>query len=285
MAVDAIASIAGLLTLALRKNHARVRYWVWLATSVRFLIPFSLLVGIGSYLPWSRPRQGRKLAFTLRWRKSASPYSANDAIGSSGHCLGGSNHLLPAILAAVWLCGFLVVIFQWYFRWREFPQPFENRALRRWTRSTSPASFGAYWRHAEGDQNVIVTDFFGPGILALSGLFCVAEGICERLEDAHLEVILAHELCHVRRRDNLAAALHMVVEAIFWFHPLVWWLEARMMEERERACDEEVQPAPPARQNHPQRLCAPLRRHACLRSAVLPAAGFERAGRRRTASD
>jgi uncharacterized protein (TIGR03435 family) len=32
----------------------------------------------------------------------------------------------------------------------------------------------------------------------------------------------------------------MVVEALFWFHPLVWWLGARMMEERERACDEEV---------------------------------------------
>src|SRR5256885_13517423 len=33
---------------------------------------------------------------------------------------------------------------------------------------------------------------------------------------------------------------HMVVEAIFWFHPLVWWLGARLVEERERACDEEV---------------------------------------------
>ena len=44
----------------------------------------------------------------------------------------------------------------------------------------------------------------------------------------------------MRRRDNLAAAIHMVVEAIFWFHPLVWWLGARLMEERERACDEEV---------------------------------------------
>jgi bla regulator protein BlaR1 len=32
----------------------------------------------------------------------------------------------------------------------------------------------------------------------------------------------------------------MVVEALFWFHPLVWWLGARLMEERERACDEEV---------------------------------------------
>jgi uncharacterized protein (TIGR03435 family) len=44
----------------------------------------------------------------------------------------------------------------------------------------------------------------------------------------------------VRRRDNLAAALHKLVEAVFWFHPLVWWVGARLIEERERACDEEV---------------------------------------------
>jgi hypothetical protein len=30
------------------------------------------------------------------------------------------------------------------------------------------------------------------------------------------------------------------VQAIFWFHPLVWWLGARLMDERERACDEKV---------------------------------------------
>jgi len=55
-----------------------------------------------------------------------------------------------------------------------------------------------------------------------------------------LEAILGHELCHARRRDNLATAIHMAVEAVFWFHPLVWWLGARLMEERERGCDEEV---------------------------------------------
>ncbi len=52
--------------------------------------------------------------------------------------------------------------------------------------------------------------------------------------------MLAHELCHVRRRDNLFAAIHMVVEAVFWFHPFVWWIGARLIEERERACDEGV---------------------------------------------
>ena len=32
----------------------------------------------------------------------------------------------------------------------------------------------------------------------------------------------------------------MVVQALFWFHPLVWWVGARLIDERERACDEDV---------------------------------------------
>jgi bla regulator protein BlaR1 len=55
-----------------------------------------------------------------------------------------------------------------------------------------------------------------------------------------LESILAHELWHVRRRDNLTAAIHMVVEVIFWFHPMVWWIRAQLVKEREQACDEAV---------------------------------------------
>jgi len=66
------------------------------------------------------------------------------------------------------------------------------------------------------------------------------EGITDRLTPAQLQAVLSHELCHVRRRDNLGAAIHMIVEAVFWFHPLVWWIERRLVDEREKACDEEV---------------------------------------------
>src|SRR5580698_11656324 len=48
------AVAAGLLTLLLRKNPARVRHSIWLAASVKFLIPFSLLVSAGNHLQWSR---------------------------------------------------------------------------------------------------------------------------------------------------------------------------------------------------------------------------------------
>ena len=62
----------------------------------------------------------------------------------------------------------------------------------------------------------------------------------DRLTPPQLKAIMAHELCHIRRRYHVATAIHMGVETLFWFHPLVWWLGARLMEERERAGDEEV---------------------------------------------
>src|SRR5580692_6029068 len=45
------AGAAWLAILALRTNRAQVRYWVWFAASTKFLIPFSLLVGLGMHLP------------------------------------------------------------------------------------------------------------------------------------------------------------------------------------------------------------------------------------------
>ncbi len=47
------AVAAGLLTLVFRKNRAQVRYWLWLSASLKFLIPFSLLMSLGSHLEWA----------------------------------------------------------------------------------------------------------------------------------------------------------------------------------------------------------------------------------------
>jgi uncharacterized protein (TIGR03435 family) len=66
------------------------------------------------------------------------------------------------------------------------------------------------------------------------------ERIAPHMDDVHLESVLAHEVCHVQRWDNLTSAIHMLVEAIFWFHPVVWWVERQLVKERERACDEAV---------------------------------------------
>src|SRR6185437_9406493 len=80
-----------------------------------------------------------------------------------------------------------------------------------------------------------------PGIFGiLRPTLLWPRSVSDHLDDTHLESIIAHELCHVRRRDNLAAVVHMLVEAVFWFHPLVWWIGSQLIAERERACDEAV---------------------------------------------
>ena len=66
------------------------------------------------------------------------------------------------------------------------------------------------------------------------------EGIFERLTPEQWKAVVAHELCHVRRRDNLIGLMQMFIETVFWFHPLTWWIGKRIFQEREQACDEEV---------------------------------------------
>ena len=71
-------------------------------------------------------------------------------------------------------------------------------------------------------------------------MILLPEGIDSYLTADQFAAMVAHEVCHVRRRDNLTAMIHMLVEAVFWFHPLVWWIGARLVATREEACDEHV---------------------------------------------
>lgn len=51
------------------------------------------------------------------------------------------------------------------------------------------------------------------------------------------DVVLRHELAHAVRRDQLGNVLMLVLRAIYWFHPLVWWMTGRAVLTREMACD------------------------------------------------
>ena len=97
--------IAGLLTLTLRRNGARARYGLWLAASVKFLIPFSLLVGLGSHLPWARSSAGPKAGLSFVIEEVSQPFAKPLApviaqtTPQKLTVLPNLSHLLPAILA------------------------------------------------------------------------------------------------------------------------------------------------------------------------------------------
>jgi beta-lactamase regulating signal transducer with metallopeptidase domain len=58
------------------------------------------------------------------------------------------------------------------------------------------------------------------------------------LSAEQIEVILAHELAHIRRADYFWNILQTVIETLFFFHPAVWWLSRRLREQRELCCDD-----------------------------------------------
>jgi BlaR1 peptidase M56/Surface antigen variable number repeat len=57
---------------------------------------------------------------------------------------------------------------------------------------------------------------------------------------AQLDVILTHEREHARRRDSLVQWLALLNRALFWFHPVAWWLERHLSALAEEACDNVV---------------------------------------------
>jgi peptide/nickel transport system substrate-binding protein len=52
-----------------------------------------------------------------------------------------------------------------------------------------------------------------------------------------LEMILAHELAHIRRFDHLVNLLQTVTEILFFFNPATWWISSQIRQEREYCCD------------------------------------------------
>ena len=58
------------------------------------------------------------------------------------------------------------------------------------------------------------------------------------LSASQLELVLAHELAHIRRRDYLVNLLQTAVETLLFYHPAVWWVSGRMRVEREHCCDD-----------------------------------------------
>jgi bla regulator protein BlaR1 len=226
------AAVAGLLTLLLRKNRAQTRYWLWLAASVKFLVPFSILVGMGSHFG---QHTAPEMAMTQSGLSSvieqvSQPFAVPVPLLTMPTAIQTSSaSWIPAILYAVWAIGFVTLVASWWLRWRSL-----HAALR----TASPL----HLPNMEVTIEVMTSPAFAePGVFGIRRpVLLLPAGITNSLTPPQLEAILAHELCHARRRDNLATAIHMVIEAVFWFHPLVWWLGARLMDERERACDEAV---------------------------------------------
>lgn len=72
----------------------------------------------------------------------------------------------------------------------------------------------------------------------LKPIILLPAGLLTGLPPDQIEVVLAHELAHIRRHDYLINILQRLVELLFFYHPAVWWLSAMVRTEREHCCDD-----------------------------------------------
>jgi beta-lactamase regulating signal transducer with metallopeptidase domain len=237
------AVAVGLLTLAFRRNRARVRFALWFAASVKFLVPLSMILWLGSWIASSAVAG----LGPLNPFGASGSFAALTQIGGIGQSLARTATValwpstitisevtgawLTLSVVGIWTIGFLAIIairLSLSRRLRDIVM-----TARRVVLNDVPVPKRLQVGLAEG--------LLEPGVIGwLHPVLLLPADIEDHLTRPEIEAIIAHELCHVRRFDNMTAAIHMLVEAIFWFHPLVWWLGARLIDERERACDEHV---------------------------------------------
>ena len=239
-----VAAGAALLVWILRRHRASVRAAIWLAATLKFVVPFAVLAAVGQVVPWPIPGPNAPSAAVsvvqavsqpfspLAWDTSARP--PTDAVAPST----GS---LPRLLLAVWLCGIVLSLALVVIR---------ARRVRRVLRSAPVLRSGREREALARVAGADAADRIAIRSAAVRSSPCVVgvvrpaivwpDGLSSRLSDVQLDAVVQHEICHVLRRDNLAALAQAAVQAVFWFHPAVWWMGARWNDERERACDEEV---------------------------------------------
>jgi bla regulator protein blaR1 len=220
------AGVAGLVTLVLRKNAARVRHWVWMAASVKFLVPFSLLIALGSHVHWRTMPGTTPTNFSIVMDQVSQPFTGPMALSPSFATTLATTSPLPLVLLTMWAIGLIGIACSWWVRWRRV-----STAVR----AGSSVELGLSIRAISSPS------FLEPGVFGIfRPVLLLPEGIFEYLSPDQWKSVIAHELCHVRHRDNLIGAVQMFVETLFWFHPLVWWIGKRIFQEREISCDEEV---------------------------------------------
>ncbi|HZF39085.1 MAG TPA: M56 family metallopeptidase, partial [Blastocatellia bacterium] len=222
-------------------RRARTRHIVWLMAFAKFLLPSALLFLLaretGLNLSW--PARTEMIAAAdaevlLQIAEPVAQVPRSDA--------GASHNEVYCVLTALWLIGIALCFARWGWRRRRLA------AVALAGEKVEAGREAAMLEDLKSRLNVsrrvglIVSSRFAEPVVwrALRPLIVLPQGLAERLSDGELGSVLTHELFHVKRFDNLFGSLQMFVCCLFWFHPLVWLIDRRLIEEREVTCDERV---------------------------------------------
>jgi len=226
--------LLGGLACCFRRQRAATRHAAWLIGISKFAIPSALFAATGAQLAFFLPASSWFSSLVLK-------LSALLAAVFPIFPVSFTRVDMPAMriaLIAIWALGTAVLFLNWRKRLRvayaflEIPWDDQQQALNRASKRLG-LSTPVPLRLSDNALEPSLIGFLHPTIT-------IPKDLSNGLTRTELETVLLHELAHAIRRDNLAAAFVHFLVCIFWFHPLLWLVERRLVTERERACDQMV---------------------------------------------
>ena len=245
----------GLVALAvrfLRAAPARTRYFFWLVAAVKLIFPSLTLAWLVSQSPIGAPAVNSPYLEKPVYRSQASTWDRPthnilDPLLPSQILVNqprfeGVQNTLYGTLTLIWLTGFLLLVARW-----TRPNLRLARAVRAGRkigsgRETAILKRVRSWLALNREVEVVVSDqLTEAGLWGIrKPVILLPQGVTSQLSDEELAAVMMHELVHVERRDNLVVLLQRVLTSLLWFYPPTWLIDKKLLQERERACDEEV---------------------------------------------
>jgi beta-lactamase regulating signal transducer with metallopeptidase domain/type II secretory pathway component GspD/PulD (secretin) len=227
-----------------RKIRPAVRYTLWFVIFIKLLIPPTLALPTSAAW-WLRMR--RVEVITPQPRTMVVSYSEPTAtfVPSRAPVVHYSPPP-PQLSREAWMllssiCVSALLGAWSVFRWRQ---------IARCIRETIAASgelkeMFAEIRSRAGVRKMVRLQLTGESMSpAVCGLFrpvvLLPQSLIERLDRNQLRAVLLHELIHLRRRDVWVNCAQTLLQIIYWWHPLLWFANARIRRVREEAVDDAV---------------------------------------------
>ncbi len=253
--VTLVALVAGGAARLLGRHRPRLAYALWMLVVIKALVPpvISNPAGVFSWVLAAEVRESSRDA--PAFATSAQPATGGErpitvpAQTAPAEASTGNSPALPIsrgnvlmLLAVFWSLGLaaslIFVARKWLLCHRHIGRTSRSAGSLLAEQAASMAARLGVRRRV----NLLVTESpFGPAAFGLlRPTVLLPSPLLRNLGPEQLDLILAHELVHIRRWDALMSRLQVAVQAIWWFHPLIWWANREASRERERCCDEEV---------------------------------------------
>ena len=239
------STLAFAAVLLLRRGASRARYAIWAIAGLKFAVPSALLAlliaAAGFDMSARSPSSEEGVDAFAAVSQFAVPVPQS-ITADLGETRSARHNELFCGLTIAWLSGVAILLGLWVKRRRRFSQALKSgRAV---TSGREMEALSRAWQKVGATRAVsliVSSRIVEPGVWgSLRPSILLPEGMADDLSDAELEAVLLHELIHVARWDNMVSNLHMMLCCLLWFHPLTWIIDGRLLNERERACDDAV---------------------------------------------